>query len=229
MPAAGHGHDHLHKECHTDILATLQIWASSPTPIEQHQLLDEGQFPAAPDHHKRAFSEVTSPTPSRKPPEQTLPSHPCPQQPRPRPNKAQAMYKPRNMLSLQPFPNSATCSAGTVRASGHQAKFQLCLPGTLQDVLALRCSLKITDVTPLFCILQCQEQGFFTNNPLSSLPRWSHPKQHSPEQNLAHVLSLLPGRQHGKRNILQEQSFHTQLQELAGMQVSSWTAIPHDY
>lgn len=149
--------------------------------------------------------------------------------PGPDPNKAQAMYKPRNMLSLQPFPNFATCSAGTVRASGHQAKFQLCLPGTLQDVLALRRSLKITDVTPLLCILQCQEQGFFTNNLLSSLPRWSYLKQHSPEQNLAHVLSLLPGRQHGKRNILQEQSFHTQLQELAGMQVSSWTAIPHDY
>lgn len=91
--------------------------------------------------------------------------------PGPDPNKARALYKPCNMLSLQPFPNFATCSAGTARASGHQAKFQLCLPGTLQDMLALRCSLKITDVTPLFCILQCQEQGFFTNSPLSSLPR----------------------------------------------------------
>lgn len=105
--------------------------------------------------------------------------------PGPDPNKARALYKPCNTFSLQPFPNFATCSAGTARASGHQAKFQLCLPGTLQDMLALRCSLKITDVTPLFCILQCQEQGFFTNNPLSSLPRWSHPKQRSPAQTLA--------------------------------------------
>lgn len=106
--------------------------------------------------------------------------------PGPDPNKAQALYKPCNMLSLQPFPDFATCSAGMARASGHQAKFQLCLPGTLQDMLAVRYSLKITDVTPLFCILQCQEQGFFTNNPLSSLPRQSHPKQCSPAQNLAH-------------------------------------------
>lgn len=83
--------------------------------------------------------------------------------------------------------------------------------------------------------LQCQEQGFSTNNPLSSLPRRSHPRQHSPAQNLAHrqplpradpARVLLPGRQHGKRNTLQEQSFHTQLQDLAGAQVSSWTAEP---
>lgn len=74
--------------------------------------------------------------------------------PGPDPNKARALYKPCNTFSLQPFPNFATCSAGMARASGHQAKFQLCLPGTLQDMLALRCSLKITDVTPLFCILQ---------------------------------------------------------------------------
>lgn len=90
------------------------------------------------------------------------------------------------MLSLQPFPNFATCSAGMARASGHQVKLQLCLPGTSQDTLTLRCSLKITDVTPLFCILQCQEQGFFTNNPLSYLPRQSKPKEHSPAQSLAH-------------------------------------------
>lgn len=106
--------------------------------------------------------------------------------PGPDPNKAHALYKLSNMLSLQPFPNFATCSAGKARASGHQAEFQLCLPGTLQDTLAVRCTLKITDVTPLFCILQCQEQGFLTNNPLSFLPRCSRPKQRSPAQNLAH-------------------------------------------
>lgn len=52
-------------------------------------------------------------------------------------------------------------------------------------MLTLGCSLKITDVTTLLCILQCQEQGFFTNNPQSSLPRQSQPKQRCPAQSPA--------------------------------------------
>lgn len=53
-------------------------------------------------------------------------------------------------------------------------------------MLTLGCSLKITDVTTLLCVLQCQEQGFFTNNPQSSLPRQSQPKQRCPAQSPAH-------------------------------------------
>ena len=114
------------------------------------------------------------------------PSSPSESPSSPDPNKAHAQYEPCNMLSLKPFPNFATCSAGMARASGYQAMLRLCLPGTSQDTLTLVCSLKITDVTPLFCILQCQEPGFFTNNPLSSLPRRSQPRQRSPAQSLAH-------------------------------------------
>lgn len=50
-------------------------------------MLNEGQVPAAPAHHKRAFPAVPSSSPSQKPPGQTFPSHPCPQQPRPRPKQ----------------------------------------------------------------------------------------------------------------------------------------------
>lgn len=87
---------------------------------------------------------------------------------------------------MQPSPNFATCSAGTARASVHKAELQLRLPGTSQGMLTLGCSLKITDVTTLLCVLQCQEQGFFTNNPQSSLPRQSQPKQRCPAQSPAH-------------------------------------------
>lgn len=52
-------------------------------------------------------------------------------------------------------------------------------------MLTLGCSLKITDVTTLLCVLQCQERGFFTNNPQSSLPRQSQPKQRCPAQSPA--------------------------------------------